>query len=287
MSGASEAKALAADRLARAWLRRERLIVRLPITRADLGPGRRIVIDGEPGEWLIERQVIERMVVELTLVPIAEAPTSGPADAGRAIIPADVVAQPSQMVLLDLPAGAMEGVDGPTLQLAVASPSNTWRQVPLEIAVGDASFGGLSAGREAVIATVEGALADGEATVVEPELTVEIRLANPDKWLVSADDAALAAGANVAAIGDEIVQFAVAEPIGIGRFRLSVIRRGLYGSEAAMAGHTAGEAFVLIRPDALHVLNFQPTQVGMTATVTALGVGNAENPPIVSRTISA
>lgn len=284
---ADDAKALAAARLARAWLRRDRVIMRLPMTRAALVPGRRVAIEGETGRWLIERQAIERMVVELTLLPIADAPSSGPADAGRAIIPPDVVALPSRMVVLDLPEGAMAGLEGPTLQLAVASPSNTWRQVPLEIAIGDVATSGLSATREAVIATVDIVLANGAADVVDLTHAIEITLANSDKWLVSADAVALDAGANLAAVGDELVQFAVADPLGAGRFRLSGLRRGRRGSEAAMTGHGPDEMFVLIRPETLQVLTFQEAQVGLSASVTALGVGNKDNPPTVSRTISA
>jgi hypothetical protein len=41
------------------------------------------------------------------------------------------------------------------------------------------------------------------------------------QWLVSCDDDALAAGANLAAIGSELFQFGDALPLGGGSFRLS------------------------------------------------------------------
>ena len=44
-------------------------------------------------------------------------------------------ALPSRLVLLDLPEGAIAGIEGPCLQLAVASPSNTWWPVPLSVTV--------------------------------------------------------------------------------------------------------------------------------------------------------
>lgn len=287
VANADQAKAIAAARLSRAWLRRERMTVRLPLARAGVGPGRQVEIEGVSGCWLVETQSIERMAVELTLVPLADGPVVAPADPGRPVIPPDVVALPSRMVLLDLPEGAIDGIAGPTLQLAVASPSSTWRQVPLEIEVGGAVSSAQSAVVEAVIGTVDGVLADGAVDVVEPTHVIEVVLANPDKWLVSADEAALAAGANLAAVGGELVQFAGAEPLGAGRFVLSGLRRGLRGSETAMIGHGPDEAFVLIAADALKVLAFQEAQVGMTATVTALGVGNKDNPPSVSRVVTA
>ncbi len=51
--------------------------------------------------------------------------------------------------------------------------------------------------------------------------SVDVELANPDDWLESRDDDALAAGENLAIIGSEIVQFGNALPLGNRRFRLS------------------------------------------------------------------
>jgi hypothetical protein len=159
--------------------------------------------------------------------------------------------------------------------------------VPLEVAVGGLTNSTQSASVEAIIADVDRVLPDGQSGVVDPALQIEVVLANKEKWLVSADYAALAAGANLAAIGNELVQFAGAEAVGPGRFVLSGLRRGVRGSEAAMTGHVAGEAFVLVNPDALKVLTFAESQIGLSATVTALGVGNKEEPPTISRTVTA
>lgn len=272
--------------LAREWAMRERLTVRLGPDHFDLEPGDVLSVPGAAGAWVIERLTIERSVVVAQCRPAAAGAAARAADAGRVHPQPDVVALPSRLVLLDLPEGAIDGIAGPSLQLAVASPSNTWRQVPLSIAVGGVTSAAQSAAVEAVIGHVVGVLADGAAAVVDPAHSIEVVLANADKWLVSADAAALDAGANLAAVGGELVQFAGAEPVGPGRFLLSGLRRGRRGSEAATTGHGPSEAFVLIVPAALKVLAFAEAQVGMVAAVTALGVGNTANPPQVSRVVT-
>lgn len=285
---ADEAKGMADALLAREWAMRDRLTVWLGPDHFDLEPGDVLTVPGSAGAWVVERLTIERSVVVAECRPAAPgAATARTADAGRVNPQPDVVALPSRLVLLDLPEGAVPGIAGPCLQLAVASPSNTWRQVPLSIAVGGVTSAAQSAAVEAVIGNVVGVLADGAAAVVDPAHTIEVVLANADKWLMSADSAALDAGANLAAVGGELVQFAGAEPVGPGRFLLTGLRRGRRGSEAATTGHGPSEAFVLIVPAALKVLAFAEAQVGMTATVTALGVGNTANPPQVSRVITA
>jgi hypothetical protein len=80
-------------------------------------------------------------------------------------------------------------------------------------------------------------------------------LADPMQWLMSCDDSALAAGANLAFIGDELVQFAGTEAIGPGKFRLTRLLRGRFATEAAASTHAIGDLFVLIDPAALQAIS--------------------------------
>jgi hypothetical protein len=56
--------------------------------------------------------------------------------------------------------------------------------------------------------------------------TVDVKLANPAHVLLNVDVDALMAGANLALLGDELVQFGRAEPMGSGSYRLSKLLRG-------------------------------------------------------------
>jgi hypothetical protein len=96
-------------------------------------------------------------------------------------------------------------------------------------------------------------------------------------WLENCTDAALAAGANLALIGAELVQFGSAEALGDRRFRLRRLLRGRRGTEWAAAEHVANEAFTLLRAEALLSIPLAASALGTTARLLAAGVGDGED----------
>ena len=102
-----------------------------------------------------------------------------------------------------------------------------------------------------------------------------VALPGSDLGFSNASVAQLAAGVNRALVGEELVQFARAEPLGNGRWQLSGLLRGRGGTEWAIAGHAAGDRFVLI-DDALVALD--PALVGdpAYARIAALGLADVE-----------
>ena len=93
-------------------------------------------------------------------------------------------------------------------------------------------------------------------------------------WLESRDDDALVAGANLAVLGDELIQFGAAEPLGGRRFRLSRLLRGRRGTEWAAGAHAAGDDFALVETDALVALEAPAGSAGGEARVLAIGIGD-------------
>jgi hypothetical protein len=117
----------------------------------------------------------------------------------------------------------------------------------LDVIVGGSAVQTQAAFAEAVMGTVAAVIADGRGSeLFDLGSAIEVELAHDGQWLESRDDEALANGANLAAIGSELVQFGSAEPLGERRFRLSKLLRGRRGTEWAMSGHAAGERFVLL-----------------------------------------
>lgn len=277
--GAGEAKAIAEGQLARAWRTRERMTLRLPMRFAGLAPGQRVMVEGLGGAWVAERVAIERFVVVATVRPDWTSAALFAADPGRGLPAPDVVAQPTALALFDLP----EPETGqPVLHVAAASPSGSWRPVPLTVSIGGVVSSTQSAAGEAALGTAVTALAEGQAYVLDLRNSVEVRLANPNHWLQSRDDAALAAGSNLAVVGDELVQFGRAEPLGEGRFRLSRLLRARRGTEWAMAGHAAGERFAPVDARAFKAIALPVEAIGTEVAVTAHGVGDGDNPvPVV------
>ena len=82
-------------------------------------------------------------------------------------------------------------------------------------------------------------------------------------------------GANLAALGGELIQFGSAEPLGGRRFRLSRLLRGRRGTEWATL-HAPGEPFALIEAESLAVLEAPLGSLGGEARLLAQGLGDPE-----------
>lgn len=280
---AGDAKAIADMLVARAWAMRDRLTVRLPPRYLDLSPGTFMRVPGVYGDWIVENVTIERLALVAVLRPAWRSAGARLADPGRAQPQPDVVAIPTRLALFDFPDFGIGDPTRPTLHLAAASPSGSWRRVPIEITVNGAKMSSQAAVGETILGTAETVLSDGQPFVIDLVGSLEVLLANPEHWLQSRDDAALVDGANLAVVGDEIIQFGRADPIGPGRFRLSRLVRGRRGTEWAMAGHVAGEPFALIEARSLKPILVSPEMLETTVSVTAYGPANSAGPPTVTR----
>jgi hypothetical protein len=246
----------------------------------DVRPGALFRLPGIAGDWVAEAVDIERFVVTVTLRAVWAHAGSRIADPGRPLPQPDVVAAPTRLALFDLPDPATEQ---PTLALAAASPSGGWKAVPVEILAGGTVSASRTALREAVLGQALTVLGQGEPCLLDLVNQVDVQLANPDHWLESRDDDALAMGANLAMLGDEMIQFGQAQALAPGRFRLSRLLRGRRGSEWAAAGHASGENFVLLDAGTLKVVALPIEMLGAPVTVTAHGPGDAASPPSTSR----
>ena len=277
---AGAAKATAENLLLRAWALRERVTIRLPIGFADMHAGTAVRVEGLSGDWIAEEVEIERFVVAATLRPAWAFAGTRSADPGRSNPQPDLLAAATRLALFDLPEPE---TSQPTLALAAASPSGTWAQAPIEIEAGGVISASRTAVGEALLGEALTALGDGQAGLIDKVQSVEVQLANPDHWLLSRDADALAQGANLAAIGNEVIQFGDALPTGPGRFLLSRLLRGRRGSEWAMAGHGVGEAFCLLDARSLKAIALPTEMLGATVTVTSHGPGDGADPPSVTR----
>lgn len=282
---AGAAKAMAQTLLSRAWAMRDRLVVRLSPDHLDLAPGDLVRPEGVAGDWIADEVAIERMVVSASLRPAWRSAGTRAADPGRPVVQPDVVALPTRLALFDLTDVGEDMTGAPSLQLAAASPSGAYRAMPIGIQLNGVTSAGQTAPGEAVLGVTTSVLAAGQSLVIDQLATVDVLLANPDHWLQSCDDAALVAGANLAAVGDEMIQFGNAEAIAPGQFRLSRLLRGRRGSEWAMTAHGPGEPFLLVDARSLKGIAASASLVGTGMTVTAYGPGNDGQEPVVTRIV--
>ena len=283
---ADAARGVAAARLGAAWTGRATMALRCDWRALALMPGLVVSVEDVPGLWRIEEREWEAMAVRLSLRRVPGAGGSVPAGAssGAIVRPVDAPHGPTVLRLVDIPM-LKEGLASAPLVAAAASGGAGWRSAALFVIgeSGEATPIGRSAPR-AVMGTAQDALPPGSATLIDERHRLAVTLLAGDMELLSGDEPGLAQGRNLCLAGRELIQFARAERIGAGRYRLSGLRRGLRGTEWAMATHEAGEDFLLIEEERLvEPLALAGTQAepGSLLRLSAIGVGDVEPPQAV------
>lgn len=270
------AKTLAEARLARLWAERSRATVTLPWRAMAIAPGDRVTVPGLAGFWRVTRAALEAMVVKLDLV--LEAPAAMPAvaaDKGRNRPQVDLPHGPTTLQVIDLPQLGDVPETSPLLVVAANGSSGGWRRAALMTSVDGGATWADAGGTAlpAVIGRTVSALGESDAALIDRVNAVEVQLIHNGLVLSDANDDALLAGANLAMIGDELLQFGRADPLGNGRWRLSELWRGRRGTEWATSAHAAGSPFMLIEAVALAQLPVRAAVPGVR--VMATGVGDA------------
>ncbi|MFZ2995092.1 phage tail protein [Sphingobium sp.] len=279
--GADAARGVARDRMAAGWTGRATMTLRCGWGALALDPGTVLRVADAPGLWRIEEREWEAMAVRLALrrVPGPGGAMPGGASSGVIVRQVDAPHGPTKLMIADLPR-LKDGVASAPFVIAAASGGAGWRSAALFVtsATGEATPIGRSAPR-AVMGMADVALPPGSATLVDGRQVLQVSLLAADMDLAPADEAALAQGRNLCLVGGELIQFGAAVRTGAASYRLSHLRRGLRGTEWAMAGHGAGESFLLIEEDRL----IEPlvslggaAEVGGTLRLSAIGLGDVE-----------
>jgi hypothetical protein len=215
----------------------------------------------------------------LRRVPGAGGSAPAGASPGAIVRPTDAPHGITTLRVAELPP-LRDGVAASPLLVAAARGGAGWRSAALFLidANGDATPIGRSAPR-ATLGQAVTPLPEGSAMLVDRAGALTIALLAEDMMLAGADEPALAQGRNLCLVGRELIQFEAASRIGPGMWQLTGLRRGLRGTEWAMAGHEAGEPFLLIEEERLVeplTLAGLTGEVGATMTVAALGLGDAD-----------
>lgn len=276
------AKALAIQLLANGQTVRLQRRARLSWRHVGIVPGALVRFADDPTVWRVRETRFENFIVHLELerrqAGAATTPAARVADGGRALLSESQPVGPTTLHVLDLPLLAGEQPATPRLWIAGNGVEAGWRRAGVVVSVdGGDSFvtaGSVEGGTTIGIAltTLAGAATWGwdEFSVVDVEL-----LSDRD-WLEPRSKSAVLGGANMALVGDELVQFRSADAVGPRRFRLGGLLRGRRGTEAATGSHIAGERFVLIDPARL--LPFDPPldMLGRVGLVRATGSGDSD-----------
>jgi hypothetical protein len=265
---AADARTIVENSLARRWARRGKMTVRLAPSYLDLTPGAVMTLGSSATVWQVQRCSVDGMAIVAELRPAWRIAPALAADAGRSNPDVDVVSGPVTLALFEVPNPDEEPLSGPMVYLAASSPSPGWKPVPVEVTLASSSSVIRTARRKSVLGASQTVLARGQEHLLDQINSVDIALIDPSQWLTSCDQDALANGANAALLGDELIQFGDAIPLGDGCFRLTRLLRGRLGTELAMGAHVSGDPFVLIEPDAFQAIRAPATARGAEIRVT-------------------
>ena len=283
--GASEARALAEDMMARRWAQRDKLVLRLPPRFITLRPGAQIELMRSPIRWQVHRSTIDGMVAVVELRPVWRTQAALAADPGRLLATHDILAGELSMALVELPDLTGESASSPMHYLAASTPTAGWKPVPVEVSCGAFLTSSRTANRKAVM---------GHAVTMLTDDSFEVQLIDDEQWLGSCDVHDLTGGTNLALLGDELLQFADVCPLGGGRFRLAQLRRGSAETKCAFTDHAIGDLFLLIDPASMQPITLPIGASGSIVTVTQRATGvratttiDAEGREVIAQILAA
>ena len=251
-----------------AWAQREKYEFSLPRPWLTLEPGdallledaaghtRRVLVQrtdiGRPGLVRVEALADDAALYDL--LPAA-APMRAPVshtdlgDTGR-----------SHLVLRNLPMLADSHPQGGAYAAATGSAAG-WRGANLWRSSDSGATWRLARRLpEAALGTATTALPVGGVATWDDVSTLDVTFARP-VTLTSRTDLAVLNGANVAVVGDEVIQFVTATALGGNAWRLSRLLRGRRGTEHTVGTHAVGDA-VLVLDAAVAALGLTTADLG-------------------------
>jgi hypothetical protein len=258
----------------RAGAARESLFWRTAELDPALRPGSVVRAPGHAALWRIDHWEWRERGVELELrrVPGGTARQT-PADAGQALPAADLVATPTLLAAFELPWDGTGSGDTPQVYAAASSESAGWTGAALYGVQGsELEPLGASGSRRSTIGKLAEPLGPSPGLLFEASAAIEIELASADFALTGSSPEGLAAGANRALVGAEVLQFAEAAQLGSGRWQLTGLLRGRGGSEAAaLAGHAVETPFVLLDTAPVRI---DAARLGPAVSLAAIGLAD-------------
>ncbi len=276
---ASDARNLVEQAAKRLNWGRQTILWRVTQHDPAVAPGSTVTLPDQPGLWRVKAWEWREQGIELTLARLAPAAMPvATADPGRANPPSDFALGSTALAAFELPWDGQSAIV-PLIMAVSTSASAAWPGASLYADQGDGALVplGVSGRQRGVIGAAESVLPKASPLLFDRHGTVDVALVGTDIALQDATMRQLAAGANRALLGDELIQFATAEPLGSGTWRLSGLWRGRGGTEQAVGTHQVGEAFVLLDGSGT-VLD--PALIGTSSTSQVVAIGLADPAPV-------
>lgn len=270
-----------ADRLLyRAWIERESYEIRVPVKYAYLDAGDVLTFTYNNRAYRMRINTIDFSVPGiLTIRGVAEDvavyTSNAVGGSGVATTQNFGLTAATKLHLMDIPVLRDADVDDLLYYAAAAGYSSTWTAAVLYRSTDSGTtYQGIDSMLTAAsIGTADGVLADGQEFTWDEANEVTVTMLNGT--LSSDSDENVLAGANVALLGSEIIQWRTATLVAAGQYTLSGLLRGRRGTEWATDTHLTGDRFIVLTLAALvreiipnTELNLSRLYKGVTAGLT-------------------
>jgi len=278
-----EAKVVADVTLYNAWVGRVNYQFTVPPKYALLEPTDVITVTKDGAAYLMRvnsTKLVRNGVQEITAVAedVSSYDFYNPAGTGTPNLQVPASISATRLELLDLPAFPTDAATDAYLRYGVVGLGEGW--------AGSAVYRSDDGGANyALMQTLTAQATIGAALNIIPagtiygwdkSTTIDVLLTFGQ--LQSVTDIAVLNSANVCVIGEEIIQFQTATLLDTNKYRLSNLLRGRLGTDWAVAGHAAGERFVLLTNAVARELmassgwgigkKFKPVTIGSTLGAT-------------------
>jgi hypothetical protein len=227
---------------------------------------------GTPSGGVITGSLDGGITLSLVALRSADALSNAVADGGVPIGQNILPHGPTIAHILDLPPIESSVPTSARLIIAANGASESWRLA----SIWHSTDNGTSYAQAAIISapTIIGVaqtgLGAGSADIWDMASSVDVELLSPLSDLQSRAAADVLAGANLALLGDELIQFSQVEILSARHYRLKGLLRGRRGTEHLMGSHAVGERFVLLDPLPAGRDGLPLAQIGQTVRFKAI-----------------
>lgn len=258
MSG-DQAKAAAFEQLARAGDVAAQSWLRLPLSFSHIRLGDKLSCEGMPGQrFVVAEKVLKAGEFRLRLRREAVSVNAIPTEAGGVSDAAMLEREPLTVALVELP-GAMFDSE-PEVAVLASGGHHPFQPLPVSISMSGSEQKVVTANVPTPPGKLLMSLPAAASGLLDRRSVLEVRF-DQDPILLSCDEAALLAGANLLWVNGEFIQFATAEPLGGGSYMLSCLIRGLFDSETIVP-HRTGSPVLLLDPAAITRLKTGHERIG-------------------------
>ena len=238
------------------------------------------------GQWIADQEgrawrivEVEHFLGSTRILARSSLPADPTSDSdtspGRNIGSPDLMAGQTEFAIIDLPVFDTTDPAKPLVGIFANGTGGGWRRAALAIQQGDQLIDIGPTAAPAVIGRTLSALAPHSSHLTDTGNVLDVQLVN------DAIEFPPIASGSMCWVGGEFIRFGAMVALGSGKYRLSKMQRGCFGTEAAISGHQNNERFVLLEPQTVRLIDDVALIPGLALTVEAIGIGD-ETPVVES-----